>query len=261
MKLNVLKCSWNIGWRAHLNGSWKRGKNCHLYWVNINIRGKLMFAASESRPFPLIRFKHFLFQRVATEWSVKQQTKHNSIALLVRMEFVVYLWYETVAALIGYHHFQCSLVLFGSYSSWLDLASAEHNFYKIWLTLELTKVNWTRINFGFFFSFFFLFIIIFIIIFFIIPVWFSVWFLRCLVVPTWRCATGEAWPNIMLSCVRGRPCDPRALKFDENGIVIEDKECGSTLAYAYFVSFIFFCSFLVRFSVKSNLIISFFLKD
>merc|ERR1711911_138637 len=80
----------------------------------------------------------------------------------------------------------------------------------------------------------------------------SVWFLRCVVVLTQRCATGEAWPNIMLSCVRGRPCDPRALKFDENGIVIEDKECGSTLAYAYFVSFIFFCSFLVRFSVKSN---------
>lgn len=60
----------------------------------------------------------------------------------------------------------------------------------------------------------------------------------------WRCATGEAWPNIMLSCIRGRQCDPRALKF-ENGQVIEDKECGSNLAYAYFVSFIFFCSFLV----------------
>lgn len=48
----------------------------------------------------------------------------------------------------------------------------------------------------------------------------------------------------MLSCIRGRQCDPRALKF-ENGQVIEDKECGSNLAYAYFVSFIFFCSFLV----------------
>ena len=60
-----------------------------------------------------------------------------------------------------------------------------------------------------------------------------------------RCATGEAWPNIMLSCIRGRQCDPRALKF-ENGQVIEDKECGSNLAYAYFVSFIFLCSFLVR---------------
>nr|CAH0109633.1 unnamed protein product [Daphnia galeata] len=59
-----------------------------------------------------------------------------------------------------------------------------------------------------------------------------------------RCATGEAWPNIMLSCIRGRQCDPRALKF-ENGQVIEDKECGSNLAYAYFVSFIFLCSFLM----------------
>ena len=49
----------------------------------------------------------------------------------------------------------------------------------------------------------------------------------------------------MLSCIRGRQCDPRALKF-ENGQVIEDKECGSNLAYAYFVSFIFLCSFLVR---------------
>ena len=25
-----------------------------------------------------------------------------------------------------------------------------------------------------------------------------------------RCATGEAWPNIMLSCQAGRPCDFRA---------------------------------------------------
>ncbi|KAL5275640.1 cac family protein [Megaselia abdita] len=52
-----------------------------------------------------------------------------------------------------------------------------------------------------------------------------------------RCATGEAWPNIMLACLKGRPCDSRAEKGDET--------CGSTLAYAYFVSFIFFCSFLM----------------
>ncbi|XP_067216065.1 voltage-dependent calcium channel type A subunit alpha-1 isoform X5 [Linepithema humile] len=52
-----------------------------------------------------------------------------------------------------------------------------------------------------------------------------------------RCATGEAWPNIMLSCVKGRPCDPKADK-DADG-------CGSNIAYAYFVSFIFFCSFLM----------------
>ncbi|KAF6205927.1 hypothetical protein GE061_020103 [Apolygus lucorum] len=51
-----------------------------------------------------------------------------------------------------------------------------------------------------------------------------------------RCATGENWPSIMLSCVKNRPCDPR------NKV---GNECGSSLAYAYFVSFIFFCSFLM----------------
>ncbi|KAL0276239.1 UNVERIFIED_CONTAM: hypothetical protein PYX00_003847 [Menopon gallinae] len=52
-----------------------------------------------------------------------------------------------------------------------------------------------------------------------------------------RCATGEAWPSIMLSCIKDRPCDERANKGSET--------CGSNLAYAYFVSFIFFCSFLM----------------
>lgn len=55
-----------------------------------------------------------------------------------------------------------------------------------------------------------------------------------------RCATGENWPSIMLACLKGRPCDPRANKGSET--------CGSSLAYAYFVSFIFFCSFLVSIS-------------
>lgn len=41
----------------------------------------------------------------------------------------------------------------------------------------------------------------------------------------------------MLSCIKGRQCDPKSGK--------TDKECGHNLAYAYFVSFIFFCSFLV----------------
>ncbi|KAK9704037.1 Voltage-dependent L-type calcium channel, IQ-associated [Popillia japonica] len=53
-----------------------------------------------------------------------------------------------------------------------------------------------------------------------------------------RCATGENWPNIMLSCIKGRPCDKQANKNIPNS-------CGSNLAYAYFVSFIFFCSFLM----------------
>ncbi|XP_044762298.1 voltage-dependent calcium channel type A subunit alpha-1 isoform X12 [Coccinella septempunctata] len=53
-----------------------------------------------------------------------------------------------------------------------------------------------------------------------------------------RCATGEAWPSIMLSCVKHKECDPNANKPDPHS-------CGSNLAYAYFVSFIFFCSFLM----------------
>lgn len=66
----------------------------------------------------------------------------------------------------------------------------------------------------------------------------------CLLAIIWcveifRCATGENWPGIMLSCVKGQECDPNTGK--------EGKECGSNLAYMYFVSFIFFCSFLVSF--------------
>ncbi|XP_060663673.1 LOW QUALITY PROTEIN: voltage-dependent calcium channel type A subunit alpha-1 [Drosophila nasuta] len=53
-----------------------------------------------------------------------------------------------------------------------------------------------------------------------------------------RCATGEAWSNIMLACLKGKACDDDA----EKGA---GEYCGSTLAYAYFVSFIFFCSFLM----------------
>nr|XP_021335320.1 voltage-dependent P/Q-type calcium channel subunit alpha-1A isoform X4 [Danio rerio] len=50
-----------------------------------------------------------------------------------------------------------------------------------------------------------------------------------------RSATGEAWHDIMLSCLGGMPCEP-----EEVG-----SECGSNVAYAYFVSFIFLCSFLM----------------
>ncbi|KMQ94501.1 voltage-dependent calcium channel type a subunit alpha-1 [Lasius niger] len=42
----------------------------------------------------------------------------------------------------------------------------------------------------------------------------------------------------MLSCIKGRPCDAKADKNEPGG-------CGSNIAYAYFVSFIFFCSFLM----------------
>lgn len=50
-----------------------------------------------------------------------------------------------------------------------------------------------------------------------------------------RSATGEAWHEIMLSCLGNRACDPYA----------NASECGSDFAYFYFVSFIFLCSFLV----------------
>lgn len=51
-----------------------------------------------------------------------------------------------------------------------------------------------------------------------------------------RSATGEAWHEIMLSCLGHRACDEPA----------GASECGSDFAYFYFVSFIFLCSFLVR---------------
>uniref|UniRef100_A0AAR2LCI8 Voltage-dependent P/Q-type calcium channel subunit alpha-1A n=1 Tax=Pygocentrus nattereri TaxID=42514 RepID=A0AAR2LCI8_PYGNA len=52
-----------------------------------------------------------------------------------------------------------------------------------------------------------------------------------------RSATGEAWHDIMLACLGGKPCDPASGN--------EAEECGSNVAYAYFVSFIFLCSFLM----------------
>ncbi|XP_072878249.1 voltage-dependent N-type calcium channel subunit alpha-1B isoform X5 [Chlorocebus sabaeus] len=50
-----------------------------------------------------------------------------------------------------------------------------------------------------------------------------------------RSATGEAWHEIMLSCLSNQACDEQA----------NATECGSDFAYFYFVSFIFLCSFLV----------------
>uniref|UniRef100_A0A3Q3WH13 Voltage-dependent calcium channel alpha-1 subunit IQ domain-containing protein n=1 Tax=Mola mola TaxID=94237 RepID=A0A3Q3WH13_MOLML len=52
-----------------------------------------------------------------------------------------------------------------------------------------------------------------------------------------RSATGEAWHEIMLSCLSHRACDKQS---GSHG-----RECGSDFAYFYFVSFIFLCSFLM----------------
>uniref|UniRef100_A0A8C4N6Y8 Uncharacterized protein n=1 Tax=Eptatretus burgeri TaxID=7764 RepID=A0A8C4N6Y8_EPTBU len=50
-----------------------------------------------------------------------------------------------------------------------------------------------------------------------------------------RSATGEGWQEIMRSCVSGQDCDTLS----------SSKNCGSDFAYLYFISFIFFSSFLM----------------
>ncbi|XP_060053772.1 voltage-dependent R-type calcium channel subunit alpha-1E isoform X7 [Erinaceus europaeus] len=56
-----------------------------------------------------------------------------------------------------------------------------------------------------------------------------------------RSATGEAWQEIMLSCLGEKGCEPDTTAPSQN----ENERCGTDLAYVYFVSFIFFCSFLM----------------
>uniref|UniRef100_A0A671PUF8 Calcium channel, voltage-dependent, R type, alpha 1E subunit a n=1 Tax=Sinocyclocheilus anshuiensis TaxID=1608454 RepID=A0A671PUF8_9TELE len=58
-----------------------------------------------------------------------------------------------------------------------------------------------------------------------------------------RSATGESWQEIMLSCLGEKDCEK-----DEslnNSTTNEKKDCGTEFAYFYFVSFIFFSSFLM----------------
>ncbi|XP_048065163.1 voltage-dependent R-type calcium channel subunit alpha-1E isoform X3 [Megalobrama amblycephala] len=60
-----------------------------------------------------------------------------------------------------------------------------------------------------------------------------------------RSATGESWQEIMLSCLGEKECEI------DNSIPLNNstkgvkKECGTDFAYFYFVSFIFFSSFLM----------------
>ena len=61
-----------------------------------------------------------------------------------------------------------------------------------------------------------------------------------------RCATGEAWQEVMLSCA-ARPdgsvmCDPESDNYEDNNAA---GGCGSNMAYPYFISFYVLCSFLV----------------
>ncbi|XP_073086823.1 voltage-dependent L-type calcium channel subunit alpha-1D isoform X8 [Manis javanica] len=55
-----------------------------------------------------------------------------------------------------------------------------------------------------------------------------------------RCATGEAWQEIMLACLPGKLCDPES---DHNPG--EEHTCGSNFAIVYFISFYMLCAFLI----------------
>ncbi|KAM8915328.1 calcium channel, voltage-dependent, L type, alpha 1D subunit, a isoform 5-T5 [Spinachia spinachia] len=55
-----------------------------------------------------------------------------------------------------------------------------------------------------------------------------------------RCATGEAWQEIMLACMPGKLCDPES---DYNPG--EEMTCGSGFAIIYFITFYMLCAFLI----------------
>ncbi|KAM8868460.1 calcium channel, voltage-dependent, L type, alpha 1D subunit, a isoform 12-T12 [Synchiropus picturatus] len=55
-----------------------------------------------------------------------------------------------------------------------------------------------------------------------------------------RCATGEAWQEIMLACMPGKLCDPES---DHNPG--EEMTCGSGFAIVYFITFYMLCAFLI----------------
>ncbi|XP_049490282.1 voltage-dependent L-type calcium channel subunit alpha-1S [Panthera uncia] len=55
-----------------------------------------------------------------------------------------------------------------------------------------------------------------------------------------RCATGEAWQEILLACSYGKLCDP-----ESDYAPGEEYTCGTNFAYYYFVSFYMLCAFLI----------------
>lgn len=55
-----------------------------------------------------------------------------------------------------------------------------------------------------------------------------------------RCATGEAWQEIMLACQPGKLCDPES-DFQPG----EEYTCGTNFAVFYFMSFYMLCAFLI----------------
>uniref|UniRef100_A0A2K5NNA2 Voltage-dependent L-type calcium channel subunit alpha n=1 Tax=Cercocebus atys TaxID=9531 RepID=A0A2K5NNA2_CERAT len=55
-----------------------------------------------------------------------------------------------------------------------------------------------------------------------------------------RCATGEAWQEILLACSYGKLCDP-----ESDYAPGEEYTCGTNFAYYYFITFYMLCAFLV----------------
>ncbi|XP_036409855.1 voltage-dependent R-type calcium channel subunit alpha-1E-like isoform X2 [Megalops cyprinoides] len=60
-----------------------------------------------------------------------------------------------------------------------------------------------------------------------------------------RSATGESWQEIMLSCLGGQECEPDPSIAPPFMSPDHEGGCGTDFAYFYFVSFIFFSSFLM----------------
>uniref|UniRef100_O35505-2 Isoform 2 of Voltage-dependent L-type calcium channel subunit alpha-1C n=1 Tax=Cavia porcellus TaxID=10141 RepID=O35505-2 len=57
-----------------------------------------------------------------------------------------------------------------------------------------------------------------------------------------RCATGEAWQDIMLACMPGKKCAPES---DPSNSTEGETPCGSSFAVFYFISFYMLCAFLI----------------
>ncbi|XP_028297269.1 dihydropyridine-sensitive L-type skeletal muscle calcium channel subunit alpha-1-like isoform X2 [Gouania willdenowi] len=55
-----------------------------------------------------------------------------------------------------------------------------------------------------------------------------------------RCATGEAWHEVMLGSMYGKKCDPKS-----DYLPGEEFTCGSNFAIIYFMSFYMLCAFLI----------------
>ncbi|KAJ8017066.1 hypothetical protein DPEC_G00013920 [Dallia pectoralis] len=55
-----------------------------------------------------------------------------------------------------------------------------------------------------------------------------------------RCATGEAWQEVMVACMYGKKCDPKS-----DVLPGEEYSCGASFAVFYFISFYMICAFLI----------------